>query len=254
MSNRRCAMRSRVRPEALLLAVCLAAAVPAQAQAEAPLTRDTVDERARALADLPGLRGSKVERHLKLKFDDDEPKPAPKADVPDWVRWLRDFGEWLNTTGRFLMWALAAGAAALVLLRLARWLRGRDAALPQALSLPTHVRELDIRPDSLPADIGAAALAQWRAGDARGAMSLLYRGALSALVHRHGVPIRASSTEGDCLALARPRLAAPAQDYFEGLVGAWRQTVYADRPPADADAERLCAGFAARFAPAEAAP
>jgi hypothetical protein len=244
-------MRFRVRPEALLLAACLVAAPPARA--EAPLTRDTVDERARALAELPGLRGSKVERHLKLKFDD-EPTPQPKkTEVPDWVRWLRDFGEWLNTTGRFLMWALAAGAAVLVLLRLARWLRGRDEALPQALARPTHVRELDIRPDSLPADIGAAALALWGAGETRGAMSLLYRGALSALVHRHAVPIRASSTEGDCLALARPRLAAPAQAYLEGLVGAWRQTVYAGRPPADADAEQLCAGFAARFAPVEAA-
>lgn len=242
MSNRRCAMRSPVRPEALLLAAWLAAAAPAQA--EAPLTRETVDEQARALADLPGLRGSKVERHLRLKLDE-EPAPAPPSDMPDWVRWLRDFFEWLNSTGRFLMWALGAIAAALALVGLARWLRGRDAPLPQALALPTHVRELDIRPETLPGDIGAAALALWRAGDGRGAMSLLYRGALSALVHRHAVPIRASSTEGDCLALARPRLAAPAQAYLEALVGAWRQTVYAGRPPAEADAEQLCRGFAA---------
>ena len=43
-------------------------------------------------------------------------------------------------------------------------------------------------------------------------------GLLSRLVHVHGVPIRASSTEGDCLALARPRLAEPSARYAARLV------------------------------------
>lgn len=240
MSSRRCAMRSRVRPEALLVALWLALAAPAVA--EPALTRDAVDARARELPDLPGLRGSQVERHLQFKPTDEPPRRV--GEPPAWVRWLRDFGDWISTTGRWLMWLLMAAATIAGLLVLWRFLRGRDAALPDAVALPTHVRELDIRPETLPGDIGAAALAQWRAGDRRGAMSLLYRGALSALVHRHGVPIRASSTEGDCLALARPRLAPPGGRYLEALVGAWRQTVYAGRPPDDAGAEALCAGFA----------
>ena len=47
---------------------------------------------------------------------------------------------------------------------------------------------------------GCAAL--WDRGDHRAALALLYRGLLSRLVHVHRVPIRDSSTEGDCLALA----------------------------------------------------
>ena len=71
---------------------------------------------------------------------------------------------------------------------------------------PTHVRDLDIRPESLPADIGAAARALWDRGEHRAALALLYRGMLSRLAHVHRVPIRDSSTEGDCLALAASHL------------------------------------------------
>ena len=79
----------------------------------------------------------------------------------------------------------------------ARAPRGDDAFVA-----PTHVRDLDIRPESLPDDIGAAARALWDRGEHRAALALLYRGLLSRLAHVHRLPIRDSSTEGDCLALA----------------------------------------------------
>ena len=47
---------------------------------------------------------------------------------------------------------------------------------------PTHVRDLDIRPETLPADIGAAARQLWERGEQRAALALLYRGMLSRLV------------------------------------------------------------------------
>ena len=103
--------------------------------------------------------------------------------------------------------------------------------------------------------VGADALALWQQGRLQEAMSLLYRGALSRLVHGHGVPIRASSTEGDCLRLARPHLAEGPARYFALLVDAWRATVYAARPPADGTMQLLCAEFDRRLpAPTEATP
>ena len=54
---------------------------------------------------------------------------------------------------------------------------------PPAVS---RVSGLDIRPDSLPEDVGAAALALLEAERTRDALSLLYRGALSRAVHRFG--------------------------------------------------------------------
>lgn len=241
----------RSRPfEALLLALALAA--PAAA-AEPPLTRERVDAEARTLAQLPGLTGSKVERRLEMRLDE-EARTRERREPPSWLRWVGDFFEWLNDTSRWLVWLLIAAAVALVALRLRRWLRdGGAGAGRETLSLPTHVRELDIRPETLPPDIGAAALALWQQGQPMAAMSLLYRGALSQLVHRHAVPIRASSTEGDCLALAAPRVDADAHGYLRALVGAWRQTVYAGRPPADDDARALCQAFGQRFPPERAA-
>lgn len=251
MSNRRCAMPSRSRPERWLAAAVAAAWLAAVPAAKAELTREQVDARARTLRDLPGLNATKVERSLRLKLDDETPERPKEHEMPSWLRWLTDFVDWLNESGRFLVWFGLALAVALLVLRLRGVLRGQ-AAPAEALHLPTHVRELDIRPESLPEDIGAAALALWRQRQARAAMSLLYRGALSVLVHRHAVPIRASSTEGDCLRLARPQLGGDVLAYLEGLVGAWRQTVYADRPPADTEAERLCTGFALQFPRGEA--
>ena len=54
---------------------------------------------------------------------------------------------------------------------------------------PSHVRDLDIRPESLPDDVGAAALALWQRGEQRAALALLYRG--------HAVAPRARSLRAD---------------------------------------------------------
>ncbi|HUG23118.1 DUF4129 domain-containing protein, partial [Piscinibacter sp.] len=85
------------------------------------------------------------------------------------------------------------------------------------------------------------------AGDARGALSLLYRGALSRLVHLHAAPIRAASTEGECLALARGRLPDNAAAYVEQLVAAWQLAVYGARLPAQAQGLALCDDFDAQL-------
>jgi len=259
MSNRRCAMRLR-RAEAAALAALLLCAAPARADepaaasvpAAAAIPRAAADEAAAKLRQDPRLRGTERDRELRFKRDD---KPKTPGDIPGWVKWLRGFGEWLNDSGRFLMWAFGALVVALVLLRLRRlWGERVDVRLSDALDLPTHVNQLDIRPQALPGDIGAAALALWRSGRAQEAMSLLYRGALSRLVHAHAVPIRSSSTEGDCLLLAQPRVPQPAYAYLARLVAAWRSTVYAGRRPADDEVAGLCQGFDSGLAVAAASP
>jgi hypothetical protein len=116
--------------------------------------------------------------------------------------------------------------------------------MPRTPAAPSHVRDLDIRPESLPDDIGAAALALWERGEQRSALALLYRGLLSRLVHSHGVPIRASSTEGECLALAESRVAAPSARYATRLVETWTAAVYGDLQPATAAVQTLCGEFA----------
>ena len=85
--------------------------------------------------------------------------------------------------------------------------------------------------------------ALWVAGERRAALSLLYRGALSRLVHSYQVAIGDSSTEGDCLRLARAALPAERGDFVATLVSAWQLAVYGDRPLANEQVLGLCDDF-----------
>src|SRR5262249_52462398 len=117
---------------------------------------------------------------------------------------------------------------------------------------PSFVRDLDIRPESLPPDIGAAAWALWERGEQRAALALLYRGLLSRLVHVHAVPIRDSSTEGDCLALATAHLRAERIGFVAKLIRTWQSAVYGG-VTADSEVVRsLCTEFSAALDVADA--
>ncbi|MEM6730510.1 MAG: DUF4129 domain-containing protein [Myxococcota bacterium] len=96
---------------------------------------------------------------------------------------------------------------------------------------PSTLFGLDLRAESLPEDIVAAARAAWPA-DPRLAFSLLYRGALGHLVHRRGFKISESATEGECVALVRRGQPDLAED-FATLTFAWQRLAYGDRIPTD---------------------
>lgn len=179
-------------------------------------------------------------------------EPEAVTDEPWWwrwvnsvARWLRGLFDWLAASGRYVVWVIGAVLAALLALYIVRIVRVRGLPrVPKPFAPPSHVRDLDIRPESLPDDIGAAALAEWERGEQRAALALLYRGLLSRLVHAHGVPIRASSTEGDCLALAQPRLTAGSAQYAARLVTTWGTAVYGGLLPSPGAVQSLCGDFA----------
>lgn len=226
--------------EALVLAAALSLAGASAGAAEPPaMSASAVRAAASAVAADPLLPGMEKTKTLRLKPDADKKKPKDKDDVQWWLDLLGS----LSAGMRVAMWLGGAGLLIWVLLRLRDWLgtsAGRG-ALP-ALA-PTHVGTLDIRPESLPADIGGAARALLGRGEERAALSLLYRGALSRLVHGHGVPIRAASTERDCLALAATRLAPPSQAFLAQLVAGWQAVAYAGRQLPPESLEQLCQGF-----------
>ncbi len=232
---------------ALLFALCVAC--NAAAQPGAPSVEQVRSATEIVHAD-PDIQGLKAERSLRWKAGDEA---APRREEAP--AWLSGFIQWISEAGRWLVWLLGAVALVLIGLRLRQWLalRGDDAAA-RALTLPTHVRDLDIRPESLPDDIGAAARSLWQRGQARAALSLLYRGALSRLVHGQGVPVRAASTEGECVQLAARHAAAAASAFFARLVGLWQAAVYGARPPDEASVLALCAEFDAHLPRRGAAP
>ena len=237
-------MRSR---EGLALAVvlCLAGAsagaqTDAQAVAPPALSASAVRAAARVVEADPLLPGKDKTKVLRFKADKDENKPAEK---PDDARWWLDLLGQFSAGMRVAVWLVCAGLLIWVLLRLRDWLRHSGGSARLAALPPTHVGTLDIRPESLPADIGAAARALLSRSEERAALSLLYRGALSRLVHAHGVPIRAASTESECLALAAARLAPASQSFLAQLVAGWQAVAYARRQVPPESLEQLCQGF-----------
>ncbi len=272
MSNKACAMRSpRAEPArgCARAAACVAlawgaasgawadagaASAPAIAASAASGPAATPEERAaridaavRQLRGDPLISGQHKEHELQWKKDEDK-KPKKKDKAEPESNWFKSFLEFVNYTSRFLFWGGTAVLVAVLLVsaRHLVQLQGlrRRGALPSVVS---HVRDLDVRPESLPDDVGAAAWTLWQAGKVPAALSLLYRGALSRLIHRHQVPITASATEGECLDLARARIETGAFRYVTQVVRAWEASTYGGRTLSAAMGETLCSGFATRL-------
>ena len=252
----------RSRPKALLTAALLLAATDGAAQPEQPFVPGTIpvyDEVHKALDKVendPNIAPERIVRMLRWV----EPEQGT-SDEPWWfdwgnalARWFRGLFDWIAASGRAIVWVLGGLLAVLVVVYVVQLVRKRGLPrLPPRFVAPSHVRDLDIRPESLPDDIGAAALSLWNSGEQRAALALLYRGLLSRLVHVHEVQIRASATEGECLALARKRLSAASSAYAERMVGTWTAAVYGGVAPAPPAVEALCGEFAVALAPRGAA-
>ena len=271
--------RQRSGTPALLLALALASMLPAVAQDAATASSPALaasaappetagDPHARALAVEAAASALRADPLLFGKHKGHVPRwqsePDKEKKKPDaWPgfdlgigKWLLSLAGFLSDTSRVLVYGIVLVLATLLLVSLRHLVQMRrlDKSIARAAAV-SHVRDLDVRPESLPLDIGAAAWALWQAGDVAAALSLLYRGALSRLIHRFAVPIQSATTEGECLDLARPHVDAPALRYLTQLVRAWEASTYGGRSLSTAMGESLCQGFTSRLdAPANATP
>ena len=136
---------------------------------------------------------------------------------------------------RALAWVLVGAAIVYLAWQLFRALPRLAGAPREAYRPPATLFGMALAPESLPADVAAAASALAREGKTREALALLYRGALSQLVHRRGVQLLSSHTEAEVLGRAPIESAA----YLSRLVEAWRACAYASRAPAPGAVETL---------------
>jgi hypothetical protein len=245
---------------ACALGVLCALASPARAAGGDAPTPQEVDDAVEAVRKDPNLAAEKSVRTLTWKDwgsdDPDEDEPRRRSSSwPDWLRWLPDLFGWIGQLSQMLVYLLIAALIGLLVLFIARLVRDtRFESRGSKFVAPTHVQDLDIRPESLPPDIGAAARALWDRGERRAALALLYRGMLSRLAHVHEVPIRDSSTEGDCLALAAARLDPVRVAYVTQLVRTWQRFTYGGMALDDAVVFELCAGFSQNLDAAPGGP
>jgi hypothetical protein len=215
----------------------------AQDSATGAFTRKEVTSAVEEIKKDPNLASERTMRTLKwVKSKEDEKK---KRDL-SWLKWIGEMFGWLTENGRFLFWGVLAVLVGLLLVYL--WRLVRNWSIPGKsgrIVAPSFVRDLDIRPESLPDDIGAAARQLWDNGEHRAALALLYRGLLSRLVHVHQVPIKDSSTEGDCVALANRHLQDEERKaYISSLVRLWQRAVYGGENVPTESVHALCDGFA----------
>ena len=180
----------------------------------------------------PNLQDTQTQRRMALKN-------------PDALNWLLKISEILSEAGRLVVWGLGGLLVLVVAMGLRRWLQMHAKGGPKEklVARPTHVHEMDIRPESLPEQVGSEAWALWQRGERHAALSLLYRATLSRLVHVHAVPITSASTEGECIQLARADLTIGPLPLVEQIIDAWRLAVYGSRTLDAVVVQALCQRF-----------
>lgn len=204
-------------------------------QAQPPSAQARIEEVLKA----PEFQTSRLEKGLRWKS-----REAKKPELKQRSPWLEALARVMATV---LKWAFILAAAAMLgwFLWRIRGLFGLGRRLGPAFEAPTSLFGLDLRPESLPGDVDAAARALFREGRFRAALALLYRASLSRLVGGFGLDVPSGATEGDCLRLADKVLPAEASAYFEELTRTWQVAAYAHRPPANG--EDLCRRWTAAF-------
>jgi hypothetical protein len=148
---------------------------------------------------------------------------------------------------RWVVWVLVGGVLMYALywvLRRLNWIRAPERS---QWTPPQTLFGLDVRPESLPQDVAAVATQLARSGNLVGALSLLYRGTLAALLHRDQIELVSGDTEVDCLAKTRDQLAAPSYVYLSRLLSVWQAAAYGHRLPAQLEVEQLASEWPAFF-------
>jgi hypothetical protein len=205
-----------------------------------------------ALYATPELRGYECERtwQRKTRAAKENKPDGDKLDLPPLDLPL------LAAALKVLLIAAAIGLAAWLLYRYRAHLPRFGE--PDEAAWATEVGGLDIRAESLPADVPGNVRALWGEGRPRAALALLYRATLSRLVSDDKLEVRRGDTEADCLRRARQsrqsgRTSHARLDVTVTATSLWMAGAYADRWPDDAALHACCDAWEAQFGQAKKA-
>lgn len=167
-------------------------------------------------------------------------------------KWNFDVGEpgvgmLIASVLKAIGWIIAGITVIAVVVYIARHVEVRAAARGKSSRpRPVEAFGLDIREESLPADIVGAAKELARKGAIVACLSLLYRGALHRLMTDDALEIFPGDTEHDCIRRVNDASAENSSDraaYFEKLTGSWLEAAWGQSPPILDDALDLCDGW-----------
>jgi hypothetical protein len=168
--------------------------------------------------------------YIGPKWASDEDKPKKRN-----YKWLQAIGEFLGTTMRVLAWVGGGLLILFLLYVIARHIGRNGWGGDRGFDAPDVLFGLDVRPESLPDDIPAEARRLLGAGDARGAIGLMYRGALVSLIQDGRIDIARGDTELECVMRMRRVYRGDAggaakAEYFAEMVTIWQRVAYAKKP------------------------
>ncbi len=154
-------------------------------------------------------------------------------------QFLKDMREWLSdATGpmakfiKLLLWVIAVLFFLLLLHTIRRFrrptlstrtlTRGNNKDEAGAISHPLT--------QNLPDDIAGGAMQLLKKGDRRQALSVLFRGALRAVMNEYDMKINKGATESDCKVRVAEVASEQQVQTFYRLLGVWQQEAYANQP------------------------
>jgi hypothetical protein len=221
-----------------------------------PLTSQASRDSIKTILEQPPFKNR--ETVTRYRFGEDQPSAEAPDDgkTPQWLKTLlklfegQHFGA-LATLIEVALWGIVIASIGLLIWRYRDWLQAFVSRRPipdikATRPLPQQAFGLDLKPESLPADIATSAENLWQTHP-REALGLLYRALLSRLLHDFNIALKAADTEGQVLRrielLQQPALLA----YSQNLTGHWQNMAYGHRlPPAQVQQE-LCNGWRILF-------
>ncbi len=176
--------------------------------------------------------------------------------------WLENFFEWifekifdgdvsngLNIL-EVIIWVAAAASLIWLIKKYSHWLTWinlRPRKSKKANSIPNTILGMNMNVDSLPKDVLAVFSKHINDKQYRQALSLLYRSALSFIVHQGDIEILASATEQECSNLISDKRNSDEATFFQALTHAWILLAYADHTPSIETLSVLRDGWAKHY-------
>lgn len=249
----------------LLAGLLLAPAPPALAIEDIAADADALHARQQIDAVLEGESFHQTTTVTRWRYKYAGEEASPEA-IPEWfislVEWFENiWPDWelagdtdLSAVLAWLLRALVVAVIVFLLLVFALRYRGtlqRWAGLGQPAQLhadpPQRLFGMAVTPQSLPVNVPAQVIAQWRDGDRRGAVSLLYRATLTQLLHGFGIPFTQDLTESECVALVQTCNRPELSSYLEQVTRGWMRLAYGHIDPEEAWLQEQCVRWQGLF-------
>jgi hypothetical protein len=217
------------------------------------LTSEASRGAVRSVLEQPPFKNTKVESGWHLA---QTKHPARSSATPDWIAQLvvslLNVGKTLSAAFEVLLWALLGLTSGWIIWRYRSWLVTFVGRTPsrraRSTNAPQQLFGLQLRAETLPADVAAVAEKLWLTSP-REALGLLYRALLSRLMTDYHLPLKSADTEGQILARIA-ELEQPNLDEFSSeLTRHWQNLAYGHQPPPEQARHTLCDGWRKLFTP-----